>query len=96
MAQFANFHLNERTDFDKEFYPAMMEALFRSNAWIAVVMITDLLGQTERFNVPGTAAETNWTRRMRMSAARLRSSRSVRDRMRVIKRSLEATGRAAA
>jgi hypothetical protein len=31
-----------------------------------------------------------------MSAARLRSSRGVRDRMRVIKRSLEATGRAAA
>jgi 4-alpha-glucanotransferase len=96
MAQFANFHLSERTDFDKEFYPAMMEALFRCNAWIAVVMITDLLGQTDRFNVPGTAAQTNWTRRMRMSAARLRSSRGVRDRMRVIKRSLEATGRAAA
>ena len=96
MAQFAGFELSEGADFDTEFYPAIMEALFHCNAWIAVVMITDLLGQADRFNVPGTAAQTNWTRRMRMSAARLRTSRGVRERMRVIRRLLETTGRAAA
>jgi 4-alpha-glucanotransferase len=94
IAQFAGIEVSDRTDFEREFYPPIMDALFRCNAWIAVVMITDLLGQSDRFNVPGTAAETNWTRRMRMSAARLRSSRGVRERMRLIKRLLEATGRA--
>ena len=94
MADFAGFgSLNGQTDFDREFYPAMMHALFRCNAWIAVVMITDLLAQRDRFNVPGTAAETNWTRRLRMSVPHLRSSRSVTDRIRVVKQLLETTGR---
>ena len=34
----------------------MFDALFRSESWIALVMITDLLARKERFNVPGTAA----------------------------------------
>ncbi len=94
MAEFANFAgLNGQTDFDREFYPAMMEALFRCNAWIAVVMMTDLLAQRDRFNVPGTAADTNWSRRMRMSVAGLRSSRNVRSRIKLIKRLLETSGR---
>ena len=41
-----------------------MEALFRSESWIAIVMITDLLARKDRFNVPGTAANSNWSRRM--------------------------------
>lgn len=95
MAEFAGFSgLNEETDFDREFYPAVMAALFRSNAWIAVVMITDLMTQRDRFNVPGTATGTNWTRRMRMSMASFRSSPKVRVRTRLLKRLLEATSRA--
>ncbi len=94
MADFASFAgLNGQTDYEKEFYPAIMQALFQCNAWIAVIMITDLLAQRERFNVPGTAADTNWTRRLRMTVPRLRSSRPVKERIRVIKRLLEATGR---
>ena len=95
MAEFAGFHgLHAQTDFDRDFYPAVMSALFGCNAWIAVIMITDLLMQRDRFNVPGTAADTNWTRRMRMSVAQFRSSRKVRERMRLMKRLLEASGRA--
>ncbi len=94
IAEFAEFpDLNPQTDFDREFYPAMMEALFQCNAWIAVAMITDLLGQSERFNVPGTAAETNWTRRMKMSVARLRSSRTMQTRINLVKRLLATAGR---
>jgi 4-alpha-glucanotransferase len=94
IADFANLSgLNPETDYDHEFYPAIMKALFDCNAWIAVVMITDLLGQRDRLNVPGTAADTNWTRRMRMSVTRLRSSRGAREKMRLIKRLLETTGR---
>ena len=95
MADFAGFAgLNRQTDYEKEFYPAIMQALFQCNAWIAVIMITDLLAQRERFNVPGTAAGTNWTRRLRMSVDRLRSSRHVKERIQVMKHLLEATNRA--
>ena len=94
IAQFSGIQPTDRPlHFQKDFYPAIMEALFRSEAWIAIVMITDLLARTDRFNVPGTAATSNWTRRMRMSVARLDSSRVVRHRMRLIRELLEKTGR---
>ena len=34
-------------------------------------MITDLLGRKDRFNVPGTAANSNWTRRLHTTVAKL-------------------------
>jgi 4-alpha-glucanotransferase len=76
--------LFDQLDYDKDFYPAIMEALFRCNSWIAIVMVTDLLVRKYRFNVPGTKANLNWTRRMQRSIARLRSSRKEQNRMRLI------------
>jgi 4-alpha-glucanotransferase len=81
-------------DFEKDFYPAMIEALFRSESWIAIVMITDLLARKYRFNVPGTKANLNWTRRMQRSVVQLRSSRREQKRVRLIRELLERTGRA--
>ena len=80
-------------DFEREFYPAIMEALFKSESWIAVVMITDLLARKYRFNVPGTKANLNWTRRMQRSIARLRSSRKEQTRMHLVHELLERAGR---
>src|SRR5712691_7883301 len=82
----------DKLDFEKDFYPAIIEALFKSNAWIAVVMITDLLARKYRFNVPGTTAKSNWTRRMQRSVAQLRSSRKTQARMRLIHELLEKSG----
>jgi 4-alpha-glucanotransferase len=81
-------------DFERDFYPAIMEALFKSESWIAIVMITDLLARKYRFNVPGTKANLNWTRRMQRSIAQLRSSRKEQKRMRLIHELLGKTGRA--
>jgi len=80
-------------DYDRDFYGPIMEALFRCESWIALVMITDLLARKDRFNVPGTAASSNWSRRMSKTVKGLRQSRSVRKRMRVIRELLEKTGR---
>jgi 4-alpha-glucanotransferase len=93
MAQFAGLALNEKTSYEREFFPATTEALFRSNAWIAVMMITDLLGGKDRFNVPGTATDANWTRRMRMEISRWRENRVVRQRLRLMRNLLEKSGR---
>jgi 4-alpha-glucanotransferase len=70
-----------------------MDALFRCNSWIAIVMITDLLARKYRFNVPGTNANLNWTRRIQRSIAKLRSSRKEQKRMQIIHELLTKTGR---
>jgi 4-alpha-glucanotransferase len=94
IAVFAGFQPTiDQIHFEKDFYPAIMEALFKSGSWIAIVMITDLLARKYRFNVPGTKANLNWTRRMQRSIAQLRSSRKEQERMRLIHRLLEKTGR---
>jgi 4-alpha-glucanotransferase len=80
-------------DFEKDFYPAIMESLFKSESWIAVVMITDLLARKYRFNVPGTKANLNWTRRMQRSIRQLSFSRKEQKRMRLIHELLVTTGR---
>jgi 4-alpha-glucanotransferase len=80
-------------DFDKDFYGPVMEALFRSESWIAVVMITDLLARKDRFNVPGTAANSNWSRRMQKTGAGLDASPTIQKRVTVIRKLLKKTGR---
>ena len=83
----------EELDFEGDFYPATMEALFRCESWIAIVMITDLLACKYRFNVPGTKANLNWARRMQRSIAQLGSSRKERKRMELIHELLVKTQR---
>jgi 4-alpha-glucanotransferase len=84
---------NRESDFDRDFYAPVMEALFKCESWLALVMITDLLARKDRFNVPGTAASSNWSRRMWKTVRGLKESRSVRRRMQVIRQLLERTGR---
>ena len=94
IAAFAGFDPRiDRVDFEKHFYPAIMGALFGSEAWLAIVMITDLLARKYRFNVPGTKANLNWTRRIRRSIAQLISSLKEQRRMRLIHELLVKTGR---
>ena len=76
---------NESTNYGRDFYPAIFDALFRSESWIALVMITDLLGRKERFNVPGTANESNWTRRLHTTVAKLGRGRALRQQLRLVR-----------
>jgi 4-alpha-glucanotransferase len=94
IAQFAGLTGDlQNIKYEPDFYRHILEALFASNAWIAVVMLTDLLGRKYRYNVPGTAADSNWTRRMQRSVAELRDSKRERTRMRFVRGLLEKTGR---
>jgi 4-alpha-glucanotransferase len=94
VAEFAGLPApNPENNFDRDFYSPVMEALFRCESWIALVMITDLLARKDRFNVPGTAASSNWSRRMWKTVRGLKESPSVRRRMRVIRELLEKSGR---
>jgi 4-alpha-glucanotransferase len=94
IAIFAEFkRAGQELDFERDFYPAIMHALFKSESWLAVVMITDLLARKYRFNVPGVSATSNWTRRMQRSISQLRGSPKERKRMESIRTLLEETGR---
>lgn len=83
----------EPVEFQKHFYPQVMRALFASNSWLVIVMITDLLGRKDRFNTPGMAMSSNWTRRMRHTMEQLQANGTVKRKMRVVRRLLQETGR---
>src|SRR5204862_7855522 len=52
LAAWAGFDVPRIMAFD-EVHERLLTGLFSSNSWLAVVMITDLLGPSQRFNVPG-------------------------------------------
>ena len=58
-------------EFTAEIQEALLRALFQSNSWIAIAMITDVFGRTERFNQPGVCGDENWTQRMHTTVAAL-------------------------
>jgi len=93
IAEFAGVEPREGLDYYAEFYPAIMRALFQSNAWIGLATITDLLALRDRFNVPGTAASSNWSRRMQKTVKGIQASPAIQKRIRVIRELLETTGR---
>ena len=94
IARFAGVEPRAGLDYLRDFYPAIMAALFQSKSWMAIVMVTDLLARKDRFNVPGTAAKSNWSRRMQKTVAELAASPAIRQRMRLIRELLEKSDRA--
>ncbi len=82
-----------RKGFTPEVHLHLLAALFRTNSWIAVAMITDLLGTTDRFNVPGTAADSNWSRRLGLSVEQLRNEPKTAELTAKVRELLQNTGR---
>lgn len=93
IVEFAGSPILEKADFENVFYPTAIEALLRCESWIAIIMITDLLGRKDRFNVPGTTASSNWSRRLPKTVAGLEASPTIRKRMELLRALLEKTGR---
>jgi 4-alpha-glucanotransferase len=51
-------------EFTPELHKAFFERLLESQAWLAIFMITDLLGTSQRFNEPGSSTDSNWSQRL--------------------------------
>ena len=45
--------------------------MLQSNSWLIVVLITDVFGQTARFNTPGAVSLENWSPRLDATVAEL-------------------------
>ena len=50
--------------FSQDVHHAFLRGLLLSNSWLAIHMISDILGNDDRFNVPGSIGQANWTRRL--------------------------------
>jgi len=64
LARFAGIEAQMPQPFSDQIHMALVAALFRTNSWIAILMITDLFGSDQRFNVPGAIADSNWSERL--------------------------------
>lgn len=62
--------------FTPELHAAFCEKLLSSPAWLAIFMVTDVLGAEFRFNVPGPVAESNWTQRLPMRISELENAQT--------------------
>lgn len=59
------------TAFTPELHAAFCRRLLDGPSWLAAFMITDLLGLTLRFNIPGPMSASNWTARLPVAVAEL-------------------------
>jgi 4-alpha-glucanotransferase len=82
----------------REFTPSLHEAYLRrvaqSNSRFAVVMITDVFGQTGRFNTPGGVGDENWSTRLEQTVAELDRSPALLAKTETFTRLMRDAGRA--
>jgi 4-alpha-glucanotransferase len=83
LATWAGFAVPCITAFE-DVHEKLLEGLLRSNSWLAITMITDVFGTSQRFNVPGAVSESNWSQRLALPIAeweRESGARAATDRM---------------
>lgn len=80
-------------EYDDAIREALLGALFASNAWLAIPMITDVFGAEDRFNVPGAVADSNWSHRMRMTVSQWRDDPEISARMEAVRKLIRKAGR---
>ncbi|MDD5200320.1 MAG: 4-alpha-glucanotransferase [Terrimicrobiaceae bacterium] len=79
--------------FDSDIHAVTMRGLMAANSWLAIPMITDILGTEDRFNVPGAIGDQNWTARLATTAAGI--DRNHRLELKLLRQILTQTGRMA-
>lgn len=60
---------NPPREFNEDLHRTMIEVLMACPSWLAVLMVSDLLGTSQRFNEPGIAGNSNWSQRLELSLA---------------------------
>jgi 4-alpha-glucanotransferase len=91
---FCGTHLDNPKPWGDDVHEMLLRGLFISNSWIAIVMITDLLGSTQRFNVPGAIADANWSARLSQTARAMSRDAAVVEKVARVKRMIRESGRA--
>ena len=93
LTAFTHLHMREPEPWSDTLHRTLLRALFRSNSWIAVCMITDLFGSDQRFNVPGAVADSNWSQRLPYEVEKWRQRPDLRALAEAVNSILRETGR---
>lgn len=86
---------DEFPEYTEEVRRQLLEALSRSQSVYVGIMIADLLGLTERINVPGILDGSNWSWRLEPTVEELSRNQPWQDRIASTKKGLIESGRAA-
>ncbi len=57
---------NPPNQFTPELHRKFLERILQSKSWLAVLMFSDLMGTEERYNSPGSMADSNWSFRLKV------------------------------
>lgn len=63
LAAWAGFEVPRILEFERV-HELLLRGILRCNSWMAIFMVTDLFGTSQRFNVPGAVADSNWSERI--------------------------------
>ncbi|HEY8902098.1 MAG TPA: 4-alpha-glucanotransferase, partial [Chthoniobacterales bacterium] len=74
-----------------EIHAITMRGLMNTNSWLAIPMITDILGTEDRFNVPGAIGDQNWTARLELRISEI--DRKFAGSLKALRQILAQTGR---
>lgn len=94
IAEWAGLEVPRIAPFSNDVHEQFLLGLFESNAWIAILMITDLFATGQRFNVPGAVAASNWSERLEDGPAEWMNNDALNEKMNRIRAMLLKSGRA--
>ena len=94
LAAWCGFEVPEIAPFENV-HERLLAGLFGANSWIAICMITDLIGTAQRFNVPGAVSDNNWSSRLDLPVAEWNDHAPLAAKMHAITALIDAANRAA-
>ncbi len=80
-------------EFSDRLQEAFTRAVMESNSWLVVFQITDVFGQAERFNTPGSTSPANWSHRLPQTVKQLDEDPALLARAQMFTRLAEESGR---
>lgn len=86
---------NPPTAFTDELHEAFMRTLLETPCWLAVNMISDLLGTREQFNAPGVSSGLNWSRRLELTLGDFEKDERYSGKIKMLSALITKTGRLA-
>jgi 4-alpha-glucanotransferase len=70
-----------------------LRRILGSNSWLAILMLTDVFGQSARYNIPGAVSDVNWSLRMEKTVRELDGDPALRAKTEMFARLIAETSR---
>ncbi len=94
LLQFAHWKEPAPESLNSELLSALQKSLFETPCLIAALMCMDVIGTSQRFNLPGSYGSLTWCERLEMSWAELEKHPVYGPRIQEVERWIQETGRA--